>query len=284
MYKAEEMNVALNNCKTAASELRVVLNTENVAKADIDKAENKLKEALAAYNTKVRENAYETICNNEDPVKAAALAYSFSGLARKKVEKEQGTDRIKCITILTDDTEPYKLKKLESTYADLFKKELMVGQKWSACVGATRLFAAATECKLMKCDMQKFREAFGMTGDMLVYNDEGVMIDVCDMSEAEKEAWTDDLTITQTMNRLQLCIDNILFDGTKRDDGQNGYRVRREDARFFAKFMFWLDDKTGKPHIRTFDKSLALMFVVLSHVVSGVAYDMIWKEENKSAK
>lgn len=284
MYKAEELNDAMNLCKTAASDLRVILNTPNVTKASIDKAEDTLKEKLAGYNTMVRANAYETICQSDDPLKAAALAYNFTGLAHKKVEKESGTDKIKCITILTDEDEPYKLKQLESTYNDLFKTDLMASQKWSSCVLATRLFGAALECKLLECDMQKFRAAFEVTNDMLVYNSDGVLVDVCDMSEIEKAELTDDFSINELMKRLQLCVDNLIFDDTVRTDGLNRYRVRRADARFFAKFMFWLDDKSGKPHIRTPEKTFALMFVVLSHVVSGVPYDMIWKEDTKSSK
>lgn len=279
MYTAEELNVAMNNCKSAATAYKTVANTPAVTKVAIDAAEKKLREALADYNKKVRTNAYETICAGEDVVATAAKAFSFSGLATRKITKESGTDRIKNVEIETEDTEPYRLKLLESTYSDLNLGDLMHDQKWSSRTYRARLYAAAAECKLLKCDMQKFRDAFTMTGDMLVYTDDGQPIDVCDMTENEKNAWTEELTINQIMKRLQTIVDNILFDTTGRDDGQNRYRIRREDARFFMQYMFWLDDKTGKPHIRTPEKTMHLMFVVLSHVVSGVAYDVIWREE-----
>ena len=283
MHTEKMYNEAMSACKSAATAYKTTYNKPKVTMAEIAKAELTLKNKLAEYNKLVRSDAYERIITGADPIVTAAKAYSFSGLAKKKVTRESGSERIKDVDIVTDETEPYNLKMLESKAEELGKPSLMANKKWLAQIYIARLYTAAAQCKRLKADMSKFYDAFEMTADMLVYNDDGELVDVCDMTEDEKTEWSDDLSINKLLPMVQSAVDCIVFDSSTRTDKANRYQVRREDVRFLSQFMFWLDDKTGKPHLRTPDKAVNLMFATLSHVVSGVAYDVIWREE-KPAK
>lgn len=284
MYTQENYNEKLDALKKATGAFMVACNKPGATKKSVDSAREAMTKAQDEYNALVRSDAYEKIVTGSDSVLAdAAKAYKFGGLKKAVVKTDSKTGLVNSATVEAADDEMYSLRELETAYAKYNDdKQLMAQSEWAANALRARAECAYTEGLKIEADVSRFKafHSHNPYAYELILAPDGTVKDVSEMTDEEKAALAQPLSITKLIPVLQKMIDSVLFDSSTRTDGKNRYRVVEKDVNWLLLNSLRFDEAKGR-NVEVSDKAaLVRAFVMLHHLVTGEAYKVCWAGED----
>ena len=269
---AEEARTAWVQAENADTRLANVIAAKKAA----------LDEAVADYNSLVRDDAYEALFSDpEGPLVAACKQYRFSGLMSVDYKRDSQSQHIKTsdLHISTDNDKPnlrevFHLRDIEAKRTALVDAgaklpEVMHNPAWSTKVEKMcRVFNTAIKIS------DNIGKPIGPTADMIFYDAKGKSIDVADMTAEQRDKISDDYSIGKGLKPcLQEVVDAVIFDVGNRTDEQNKYRAKEADARFVRDHAREFKAKTHQSGEMSEAKAFELAFCVIAHILTGEAYD-----------
>lgn len=306
MYTAEMYAEKKTAATNALSNLVEKTNANKPAANEIAGAKEALDKAVAEYNALVTSDAYERLflltadatevgaltdpaehLKAVDPLGRAFRAYRFAGLMKPSIKRDKDTGRIKSasLTYVTDDDDDknkqvFRLRDIEAkwdelqTAANIEKKvPLTASPEWSALVyRMQRLFTARSLSR------GGYALPSGLTADYIVYTADGQSVAVADLTDEQKKALDDKLTVKKLKDDVQALVDAIYFDSTGRKNGSNKYRVVEKDVNWLTDNAHKFDERRHKTIMMTEALAFELAFCLTAHVVTGKAYDAILGE------
>lgn len=270
--------------QTAEEKLTAYVNAVNAdtpLATAIASTKKQLDEAVAAYNTCVRSDAYEKLFLSSDdkpadPIHNALSEYRFTGLMQAKFKREKETGRIQSSSLVYTGTEVFHLRDIEDKWVEREKAagaehtELMHSADWSAKVfQMQRLFNASALA------LDGFAAVSGLSADYIVYDTKGNAFDVSDLSDAARAKLSDGTSVKALKPKLQAMVDAVYFDDTGRTDGANKYRVVEKDVRFVRDNALTFNKATHKTSLMSDALAFELAFCVVAHIVTGESYEAI---------
>lgn len=292
MYTKEAYAEKIKAANEALTAFVQAQNADKPLKRAVDNAHAKLTEAVAEYNKLVRSDAYEALFTNMDnmqagPIRAAMKQYRFAGLMRPEIKYDKDTNRVKTssLKISTDaDHERYKevftFRLLEKKYEELEKaaelehSELMASADWAAKIaGFAGLINKVTRVE-DGMSLDEARTAH-VSADRVFYVQRGkkwVATDGADLTDADVDGLSQDLSTGAMKEQLQGVIDAILFDTGTRDDGKNSIRARERDVRYIRDHARTFNAKTHGSSDLPDATAHELIFCAIAHILSKEPY------------
>lgn len=306
MYNATDYTEKKSVAQSKLNAYVEKVNANKPAANEVAGAKEALDKAIGDYNALVISDAYERLflltadatevgpltdpaehLKQVDPIGRALRAYRFAGLMKVSIKREKDTGRITTASLAfvadddaDDKKQVYHLRDIEAKWDELQKAaevpqkvSLMASPEWSALVyRMQRLFTARS------LSLGGYAVPSGLTADYIVYTADGQAVAVGDLTDEQRKALDDKVSIKKLKEELQALVDAVYFDSTGRKNGSNKYRVAEKDVKWVTDNAQKFDERRHKTVMMTEALAFELTFCLTAHIVTGKAYDAILGE------